>query len=214
MSREEHKDAIEVSIIFHEGQRMFAVPKQPAPDLQANADHAVKCATEAIADADGPIKAVREYYGAQPPTKEFVCSTGLCHYKAQPTPVKPVATLWRHGETGRTRITMPGDITDCDARWFKAADLYTTPPAAPVQEPVGEVIGTNASFGKIKDVKTIKWLVEPLPAGTKLYTTPPAAQRQWVDLTDEQRSAIIRHHSFAEDIIRVTAAKLKEKNYG
>jgi hypothetical protein len=53
--------------------------------------------------------------------------------------------------------------------------LNSTPPAAPVQEPVGEVIGTNASFGKIKDVKTIKWLVEPLPAGTKLYTTPPAA---------------------------------------
>lgn len=31
MSREEYKDAIEVSVIFHEGQRMFAVPKQPAP---------------------------------------------------------------------------------------------------------------------------------------------------------------------------------------
>jgi hypothetical protein len=31
MKEEEHKDAIEVSIIFHEGQRMFAVPKQPAP---------------------------------------------------------------------------------------------------------------------------------------------------------------------------------------
>ena len=30
MSREEHENAIEVSIIFHEGQRMFAVPKQPA----------------------------------------------------------------------------------------------------------------------------------------------------------------------------------------
>ena len=41
---------------------------------------------------------------------------------------EPVATLWQHGETGRTRITMPDDITDCDARWFKAADLYTTPP--------------------------------------------------------------------------------------
>ena len=39
-----------------------------------------------------------------------------------------MATLWQHGETGRTRITMPGDITDCDARWFKAADLYTSPP--------------------------------------------------------------------------------------
>ena len=30
MSREEYKGAIEVSIIFHEGQRMFAVPKQVA----------------------------------------------------------------------------------------------------------------------------------------------------------------------------------------
>ena len=30
MSREEYKDAIEVSVIFHEGQKMFAVPKQPA----------------------------------------------------------------------------------------------------------------------------------------------------------------------------------------
>jgi hypothetical protein len=42
--------------------------------------------------------------------------------------------------------------------------------------------------------------------------TSPAAQRPWVDLTDEQRSAIIRHHSFADDIIRVTTAKLKELN--
>jgi len=40
---------------------------------------------------------------------------------------KPVATMWQHGETGRTRITMPGDITDCDARWFKVSDLYTVP---------------------------------------------------------------------------------------
>lgn len=40
---------------------------------------------------------------------------------------EPVATMWQHSETGRTRITMPGDITDCDARWFKAADLYTSP---------------------------------------------------------------------------------------
>jgi hypothetical protein len=30
MSKEEYKDAIEVSVIFHEGQQMFAVPKQPA----------------------------------------------------------------------------------------------------------------------------------------------------------------------------------------
>jgi hypothetical protein len=49
--------------------------------------------------------------------------------------------------------------------------------AAPtVQEPVGEVIGTNeyAGFGQIKHVKTIQWRGEPAPIGTKLYTTPPA----------------------------------------
>jgi len=53
--------------------------------------------------------------------------TALKEALAQPEQ-EPVATLWQHGETGRTRVTMPGDITDCDARWFKAADLYTTPP--------------------------------------------------------------------------------------
>jgi hypothetical protein len=31
MDKDEHKGAVEVSVIFHEGQRMFAVPKQPAP---------------------------------------------------------------------------------------------------------------------------------------------------------------------------------------
>lgn len=44
-------------------------------------------------------------------------------------PGEPVATLWQHSETGRTRIIQPGDITDCDARWLKAADLFAAPPA-------------------------------------------------------------------------------------
>jgi hypothetical protein len=86
---------------------------------------------------------------------------------------EPVATLWQHGETGRTRITMPGDITDCDARWFKAADLYTTPPAqpAPVQ-PVQEPVATVQCINGV----TIGYLDVMQPVGTKLYTTPPAAQ--------------------------------------
>ena len=91
---------------------------------------------------------------------------------AQPAQ-EPVATLWQHGETGRTRITMPDDITDCDARWFKAADLYTT---------------------------------------------PPAAQRQWVGLTDEE---VMNFYLFwvvdLQDIIgfyKAVERKLKEKNNG
>jgi hypothetical protein len=48
---------------------------------------------------------------------------------------------------------------------------------APMQ-PIGEVIGRNeyAGFGQIKHAKTIDWFGEPAPVGTKLYTTPPAAQ--------------------------------------
>jgi len=93
----------------------------------------------------------------------------VADFTEQPAPVQePVATLWQHGETGRTRITMPGDITDCDARWFKAADLYTT---------------------------------------------PPAAQRQWVGLTDEELELLndcgdTDSYKFA----RAIEAKLKEKN--
>jgi hypothetical protein len=95
---------------------------------------------------------------------------------AQPAPVpltrKQICEMGlKHDMTGVERHWYEAGIADTEAAFANT----TTPPAAPtVQEPVGEVIGTNASFGKIKDVKTIKWLVEPLPAGTKLYTTPPA----------------------------------------
>jgi len=67
---------------------------------------------------------------------------------------KPVATLWQHGETGRTRITMPDDITDCDARWFKAADLYTTPPhrkPLSMQERTS-IVRANKSFHDKNDI--------------------------------------------------------------
>jgi hypothetical protein len=40
----------------------------------------------------------------------------------------------------------------------------------------------------------------------------PAAQRQWVGLTDEERNTIGRHHAYVDNIIRATEAKLKEKN--
>ena len=65
---------------------------------------------------------------------------------------EPVATMWQHGETGRTRITMPGDITDCGARWFKVSDLYTSPqPSEPLtDEEIGDLWDghTVPVFGK------------------------------------------------------------------
>ena len=70
--------------------------------------------------------------------------------------------------------------------------------AAPtVQEPVGEVREEKqrhfdddgcviGSYSK----KTVTSGVYKLPHGTKLYTTPPAAQRQWVGLTERELELI------------------------
>jgi hypothetical protein len=44
------------------------------------------------------------------------------------------------------------------------------------------------------------------------YTTPPAAQRTWIGLTEAEKRSIEKKHIFVEDAIRLTEAKLKEKN--
>lgn len=38
---------------------------------------------------------------------------------------EPVAHLWQHGETGRTRIVMPDQIVTADANWSVVGPLYT-----------------------------------------------------------------------------------------
>ena len=52
------------------------------------------------------------------------------------------------------------------------------------------------------------------PIGTPLYTTPPAAQRQWVGLTNEQREVIISSSMTPACVLIATETKLKEKNNG
>ena len=41
---------------------------------------------------------------------------------------EPVAHLWQHSETGRTRIVMPDQIITADANWFVVGPLYLAPP--------------------------------------------------------------------------------------
>jgi hypothetical protein len=82
---------------------------------------------------------------------------------------------------------------------------------APVQEPVGEVSGHDWSTGL---------LYRDLEPGTLLYTNPPAAQKPWVGLTDEERDELYAaHHDSCGYPITATGyekaieAKLKEKNH-
>jgi hypothetical protein len=87
--------------------------------------------------------------------------------------------------------------------------LYTTPPAqpAPVQEPVAKKTGIGL-------VTSNGW--DSLPVGTLFYTTPPAAQRQWVGLTDEEADNFLKavwgREVTPKHFIQAIESKLKEKN--
>ena len=101
-----------------------------------------------------------------------------------------------------------GDNLEWENPGGKCTPLYTTPPAAPMQEPVAE-----ARFDG-----TLHWR-EPYGIGLHriqgpLYTTPQ--QRTWVGLTAEEREQVqaesygkVPHHVA---LIAAVEAKLKEKN--
>ena len=60
---------------------------------------------------------------------------------AAPVPLsEPVAYLWQHCETGRTRVVMPDMVVTADANWIVLGPLYLAaapqpPEAAPVELP-------------------------------------------------------------------------------
>ncbi len=93
------------------------------------------------------------------------------------------------------------------------ADIHTcTPKPAPVQEPEATVQSLHVDG---KDVGVQAHLHKYLPVGTKLYTTPPAAQRQWVGLTEEELDGIYAANGGTRTRKQIAAAieaKLKGKN--
>jgi len=93
--------------------------------------------------------------------------------------------------------------------------LYTTPPAAqPEQEPVAWRDPTNIDPGQgctYTKERREKW---PHIYRQALYTAPPAAQRTWVGLTDDDRFEIAAEQHGWEDLLIAAEAKLKEKNNG
>jgi hypothetical protein len=75
-----------------------------------------------------------------------------------------------------------------------------------VQEPVGD-IGWGGS---------VNWHKAIPEFGTDLYTTPPAAQRQWVGLSQNELDAMfsntIKGKKLVNWVARAIEAKLKELN--
>ncbi len=61
------------------------------------------------------------------------------------------------------------------------------------------------------EVGLVEWVGNKLMATPKVTTTPPAAQRQWVGLTVEEKNEITWGKTIYE-ILNLFEAKLKEKN--
>jgi hypothetical protein len=84
--------------------------------------------------------------------------------------------------------------------------------AAPVQEPYGYVWFTKHMEHRFTRMKPHPEMgamdIKPI------YTTPPAVQRQWVGLTEEEKRQIFEREDYQGwlDYINAIETKLKEKN--
>jgi hypothetical protein len=94
----------------------------------------------------------------------------------------------------------------------KRPTIFPAAQPAPVQEPVA-FFYPGQGFYWAKPTKIIAPVtvdVKPLP----LYINPPAAQRQWVGLTDDEIIKATENIAGRKNIARAIEAKLKEKNNG
>jgi hypothetical protein len=93
--------------------------------------------------------------------------------------------------------------------------------SAPVQEPIGYLFQhEETGLTMVVDVQQVEWGFEKNnPRHQKIgpvYTTPPAAQRQWVGLSQDDLDAMfsntIKGKKLVNWVARAIEAKLKEKN--
>jgi hypothetical protein len=92
----------------------------------------------------------------------------------------------------------------------------TTPPAAPVQEPKQSEIFCGVDFAEgVLSVSVLRRSpddVAELLHFEQIELQPPAAQKPWVGLTDEERNDLLDTYITAEGRARAIEHKLKEKN--
>jgi hypothetical protein len=132
-------------------------------------------------------------------------------------PVQEPVVFYRCNGCGHAYEQVHPTSCDCmEAGGFDRVEYYTTPPAAQ-PAPVEPFEYWNAVEGWVK-IDEVREHFDSVGCGT-IYKTSgdgrvplTAAQRQWVGLTPTERKQIEKRYVFVEDAIRLTEAKLKEKN--
>jgi hypothetical protein len=185
------------------------------------------------------LREFAELFGyTTPPAQEIVCSTGLCHYK----PAAPVQSLPFCVGGGlvaiKTLLSRDPCVHANTAIEMIDAILKEHPAAQPAPNMAYSIDADSCGIRKRAADAIIGALAlgaqdsSPPPEGHWLQqfwdmgraeaskSTPPAAQRQWVGLTDEQKHEIELKAGITEDddgyivsqVFRLTEAKLKEEN--
>jgi len=112
------------------------------------------------------------------------------------------------------------DENNADGYYFGAITAIKQALAAPVQEPVATIDSLEQEIyentREFVSLNVMEWLLK------RLNTTPPAAQRQWVGLTDEEVYPLANEHlhyqmegyevSGIYNLAQAIETKLKEKN--
>jgi hypothetical protein len=159
---------------------------------------------------------------------------------------EPIGYLFQHEETGLTQVVdvqqVEWGFEKNNPRHQKIGPVYTTPPAAPVQDNDAHYKGVVEGVQKLFDDKRAQPapVQEPVAcktlcelcvkrgydfcantAKTTPIPTPPATQRQWVGLTDKEVDAAIKSNwgemkggplVLNRMYVRAIEAKLKERN--
>jgi hypothetical protein len=226
-------DGTQVSKVWWDGEKLMAKPipfvefYRPVQQKPSCKD----CRTESPCRAKGQDFDVCSVY-VPPPTQEFVCSTGLCHYKAtsdarlmEMPQQEPVGTLniWFYKGHGNYDFDYWGSLGE------GTYTVHVAKSEAPSHNSTCNE--TLRAQGKSYPITCKKCGLGPCVGKPKSDTTPPAAapvakhyvdgghlvypaaQRPWQSLTDDE---VIKctptWGGTVETVARAVEAKLKEKN--
>jgi hypothetical protein len=151
-------------------RKALAAPVQPLPFGVGGGLVAIKTllSRDPCVHANTAIEMIDAILKGQPaPVQEFVCSTGLCHYK----PAAP--DLQAELDATNRQVEILSDALAESRREVAALKAVQEPVALQHRKPICDSQGKTLGYSDWKDGKGLDWWPH-----RSLYTTPPAAQRQ------------------------------------